>query len=108
MGSILTIADEKNAYTLTDRGTWIAYADKLDLMIVYQNDPELFNPYGVIAVNPALRPHANYMGAMMFIAWITSPEGQHIIGNFKINGQVLFFPVAVTAAQPQKKQETNR
>jgi tungstate transport system substrate-binding protein len=102
MGSILTIANEKNAYTLTDRGTLLAYADKLDLVILFEGGPELANPYGIIAVNPANYPQSNYMGAMMLIGWVTSPEGQKIIGSFKIKNQELFFPVAVPA-QPQKK-----
>jgi tungstate transport system substrate-binding protein len=102
MGAILTIADEKNAYTLTDRGTLLAYTDKLDLVVLFEGDPELFNPYGIIAVNPAVHPYVDYMGAMMLIAWITSPEGQKIIGSFKVNNQPLFIPLAVPVS-PGKK-----
>ncbi len=95
MGAVLQIADEKRAYTLTDRGTWIAFAEKLDLIIVVEGDPTLFNPYGIIAVNPAKHPEINYMGAMLLIGWLTSPEGQRLIGDFRKGGNALFIPSAV-------------
>jgi len=95
MGAVLQMADEKQAYTLTDRGTWLAYAAKLDLALLLEGDPKLFNPYGIIAVNPAVHPHVNYMGAMLLIAWFTSPEGQEIIGDFKKDNQALFIPLAI-------------
>jgi tungstate transport system substrate-binding protein len=60
-----------------------------------EGDAVLFNPYGVIAVNPAKHPHVNYDGAMAFIAWLTSREGQQMIASFKVDGDVLFFPDAV-------------
>jgi len=94
MGAVLNMADEKQAYTLTDRGTWIAFTKKLDLAILLEGDPELFNPYGIIAVNPARHPHAHYMEAMLLIAWLTSPDGQRLIAEFKQDGQVLFVPSA--------------
>jgi tungstate transport system substrate-binding protein len=92
MGAVLNMADEKQAYALTDRGTWIALSGKLELTILFEGDPELFNPYGIIAVNPALHPHVNYMEAMLLIAWFTSPEGQKLIADFKKDGQALFVP----------------
>lgn len=95
MGAVLQIADEKQAYTLADRGTWLAYSGKLDLKILLAGDPKLYNPYGIIAVNPAVHPSVNYMGAMQLIAWVTSPDGQKIIGDFKIAGQPFFIPMAV-------------
>ncbi|MEW6357528.1 MAG: substrate-binding domain-containing protein [Planctomycetota bacterium] len=95
MGAVLTIADEKQAYTLADRGTYAAFRDKGALQIVCEGDKRLYNPYGVIAVNPAKHTHVKYMEAMMLIAWLTSPEGQKMIGEYKINGEVLFFPDAV-------------
>jgi len=98
MGAILTMADEKNGYTLTDRGTLLAFSDKLELEVLYEDDPDLFNPYGIMAVNPALHAHTNYVGAMLLIGWMTSPEGQNIIGSFKMNNQLLFFPLAVPAS----------
>ncbi|UCD56599.1 MAG: molybdenum transporter, partial [Candidatus Hydrogenedentota bacterium] len=91
--------------TLSDRGTWIAYAKNLDLAIVFEGDPRLSNPYGIIAVNPAMHPHINYMGAMLLIGWFTSPEGQKIIGNFNKDGQRLFSPVAVSS--PDFSQKSN-
>jgi tungstate transport system substrate-binding protein len=83
------------AYTLADRGTYLSMKDKIALQVLVEGDPELFNPYGIIAVNPDRHPHVNYEAAMRFIAWITSTEGQRIIGGFKREGQLLFFPDAV-------------
>ena len=96
MGKVLTMAGELNAYTLTDRGTWLAYQSKLPLKILMEGDKRMFNPYGVIAVNPNKYPDINYMGAMRFVAWLTSVEGQHMIRDYKIHGQQLFVPEAVT------------
>ena len=97
MGAVLIIADQKRAYTLTDRGTYLAFRRKLNLSILVEGDPALFNPYHVIAVNPAKHPHVNYLGAMLLIGWLTSPEGQEIIANFgtKEFGQPLFIPAAI-------------
>lgn len=96
MGAVLVIADQKRAYTLTDRGTFLALRQKLDLKILVEGDPSLFNPYHVIAVNPATHPHVNYLGAMLFIGWLTSPDGQKIIASFGREkfGQPLFIPSA--------------
>lgn len=98
MGQTLQIADEKRAYTLTDRGTYLAYKGKIDLPILVEGDERLFNPYGIIAVNPAKHPHANYVYVMALIGWVTSVEGQRIIGNYKKFGKVLFHPTAITTA----------
>lgn len=95
MGTVLMMADEKNAYTLSDRATYLAYKDKLDLEILSQGDERLFNPYSIIAVNPDRYKEINYFGAMQLIAWITSVEGQKIIGDFRVAGEVLFHPTAV-------------
>jgi tungstate transport system substrate-binding protein len=96
MGSVLTMSNDMRAYTLADRGTWIAMKDKLPgLKIVSEGDPELFNPYGVIAVNPQKHPEVNYMAALQYVAWLTSVEGQKIIREYTIAGQVLFTPDAV-------------
>ena len=94
MGAALQMANEKKAYSLTDRGTFIALEKKIDLAILCEGDEQLFNPYGIIAVNPQRHPHVNYVYAMAFIGWVTSPEGQNIIGEFKKNGKVLFHPNA--------------
>jgi len=95
MGAVLTLADEKLAYTMADRGTYLAYRGKLDLIVLVEGDPRLFNPYGVIAVNPARHPHVRYAEVMEFIGWLTSTEGQGIIGDFRRDGELLFHPDAV-------------
>jgi tungstate transport system substrate-binding protein len=96
MGAVLTMSMDLRAYTLADRGTWLAMKDKLPGMkILSQGDPFLFNPYGVIAVNPMKWPKTNYLAAMQYIAWITSAEGQRIIRDYKVGGEQLFTPDAV-------------
>ena len=99
MGAVLTLADEKLAYTMADRGTWLAYRGKLDLLVLVEGDPRLFNPYGVIAVNPARHPHVRYQLVMEFIGWLTSAEGQAIIGDFRRDGELLFHPDAVPSTE---------
>lgn len=94
MGATLTLANEKEGYTLVDRGTYIAYEDKVDLAILSEGDERLFNPYGIIAVNPARHAHVKYLYAMALIGWITSVEGQKIIEKFKKGGKVFFYPNA--------------
>jgi len=94
MGAVLNIASEKQAYAITDRGTWVALRGKLDLTLLLEGDPRLANPYGVIAVNQARHPEARYMDAMLFIAWLTSVEGQELIAGFKVDGETLFSPDA--------------
>ncbi|MBZ0156424.1 MAG: extracellular solute-binding protein [Alphaproteobacteria bacterium] len=91
------IANEKRAYTLSDRGTWLATKDKdtLDMVIVLEGDPVLFNQYGVMAVSPEKHPHVKYKEAMEFIDWLVSREGQHAIASFRDkNGNALFIPNA--------------
>ncbi|MEJ2695695.1 MAG: extracellular solute-binding protein [Candidatus Sulfobium sp.] len=90
------IASEKRAYTLTDRGTWLATMDKdrLDMAILLQGDPALFNQYGVMAVNPARHKHVKYKEAMKFVNWLISKKGQKIIASYKRKGEELFFPDA--------------
>jgi tungstate transport system substrate-binding protein len=91
------IADEKRAYTLTDRGTWLATKDKdkLDMVIVLEGDTALFNQYGVMAVNPEKFKTVKYKEAMEFVNWIISKEGQDAIAAFKDkNGNPLFIPNA--------------
>jgi len=99
MGKTLQIANEIDAYTMTDRGTWLAYRGKLDLQLLFEDDPPLFNPYGIIAVNPKRHAHTNYIGAKKLIDWMTSPPVQKLIGEFRIHGQQLFVPSAALAAQ---------
>jgi len=96
MGAVLTMSKDLKAYTLADRGTWIAMESKLTGMaILSEGDADLFNPYGVIAVNPAKFPSTNYMAAMQYIAWVTSVEGQKIIRDYKMGGKTLFYPDAI-------------
>jgi len=95
MGATLQIADEKQAYVLCDRATFIAYKNKIRLVILSEGDPLLFNPYGVIAVNPDRYPHVKYMEAMQLIAWVTSVEGQKIIREYEIDGEILFHPMVI-------------
>ena len=92
MGEVLTMAGEMQGYTLSDRATYGAYRAKTGLDIVLAGDPKMFNPYGIIAVNPKKYPALNYDGAMDFANWITSPEGQKAIADFKVGGEQLFFP----------------
>jgi len=95
MEKTLRIANEKQAYTLTDRGTWLAIKDRLDLLILFQGDPVLFNQYGVMAVNPQKHKHVKYKEAMEFVNWIISKEGQNAIASFKDKlGNQLFIPNA--------------
>jgi len=94
MGEVLTMAAEMQGYTLTDRATYGAYRAKTGLAIVMEGDPKMFNPYGIIAVNPAKYKTINYQGAMQLIEWITSEDGQKKIAEFKVDGQQLFFPSA--------------
>ncbi len=95
MGTILTIANEKQAYTLSDRGTYIAYQDKLNLAITYSGGTALSNPYHIMAVNPDRYKNTNYDLAKKYINFVTSPKGQQIIGDFKKKGQQLFYPNAL-------------
>ena len=97
MGDVLMMTDEKKGYTLTDRGTWLAYMSKLDLGVLFQGDPVLHNPYGVIAVNPERHPRVNRDLARDFMDYLTGPEAQGIIATFRKNGQPLFHPDAVRA-----------
>lgn len=95
MGAVLSMADEQQAYTLSDRATYLArQATGLDLDILAEGDPRLFNPYGVIAINPENHPHVNSDGATAFIEWLTSVETQQRIGEFGLEqfGQPLFVP----------------
>ena len=94
MGEVLQMSGEMRAYTLTDRGTYISFRDKIGLPILLQGDERMYNPYGIIAVNPKKYPDANYKGATELINWITSPEGQQLIGSFKVGDEQLFVPSA--------------
>lgn len=94
MGQVLTMAAELGGYTLTDRATYAAYKDKTGLETLVEGDPRMFNPYGVIVINPQRHPKTNHAGAMAFADWLTSAVGQQVIATFKINGVQMFFPNA--------------
>ena len=94
MGEVLNMAAEMQAYTLTDRATYGAFRAKTGLAVEVEGDPKMFNPYGIIAVNPERQKSVNYKGATQLIEWITSDEGQKKIAGFKVDGQQLFFPSA--------------
>jgi tungstate transport system substrate-binding protein len=102
MGATLNVASGSNAYVLSDRATWSAFKNKGDLQILVQGDPRLFNPYGVILVNPAKHPNVKATEGQAFVDWIISPEGQAAIAAFKIDGEQQFFPDAVSGAQPAR------
>jgi tungstate transport system substrate-binding protein len=94
MGPTLNTAAGLGAYALTDRATWIAFANKQDLALLVEGDRRLFNQYAAILVNPEKHPHVKAEWAQAFIDWLVSPEGQEAIAGFKIGGQQLFFPNA--------------
>ena len=95
MGAALQVANERQAYVLCDRGTFLAYKNKIGLIILSEGDVLLFNPYGIMAINPARCSHVKYIEAMQLIAWVTSVEGQKIIGEYKKEGEILFHPMAI-------------
>ena len=99
MGKTITFADEKNAYAIADRGTYIAYkwgkTPAVDLEILFEGDETLANPYGVIPVNPKKFPHVKYDLAQQFADWLISARGQKVIADFKLEGKQLFFPDAI-------------
>ncbi len=94
MGSTLNTASGMNAYALTDRGTWLSFKNRGELVISVAGDQRLFNQYGVILVNPAKHPHVKKEMGQAFIDWVISLEGQKAIAEYKIGGEQLFFPNA--------------
>jgi len=94
MGPALNTASSMNAYILADRGTWLAFKNRGDLGIVVEGDRKLFNPYGVILVNPAKHAHVKKAEGLAFMEWLVSPEGQAAIASYKVGGEQLFFPDA--------------
>jgi tungstate transport system substrate-binding protein len=94
MGPTLNTASGMNAYALTDRGTWLSFKNRGELGIVVEGDQRLFNQYGVMLTNPAKHAHVKKAEGMAFIDWVTSPEGQKAIADYKIGGEQLFFPNA--------------
>lgn len=94
MGPTLNMAAATGAYTISDRATWGAFKNRRDLDLVYAGDPVLFNPYGVIPVNPARHAHVKKEAAERFAQWLISPTGQEAIAAFRADGQQVFFPNA--------------
>ena len=92
MGAVIQIANDKQAYTLSDRGTYLAHKDKIALVPVFEGDPELFNPYHVIIVNPEKHPYVKAELAQKYIDFIRGEMGQKIIREFKKSGEILFIP----------------
>jgi len=108
MGQVLNVANEQGGYTLSDRGTYLSQREEVDLVILVQgpieDGPEaLANPYGVMAVNPAVHDNVNYDLAMAYIGYLTSPQAQEIISDYEANGEQLFFPRAL-AEDPDFQQ----
>jgi tungstate transport system substrate-binding protein len=94
MGPTLNTAAGMNAYALTDRGTWLSFKNRGDLVISVEGDQRLFNQYGIILVNPAKHAHVKKDMGQAFIDWVVSADGQKAIADYKINGEQLFFPNA--------------
>ena len=94
MGPALNMASATNAYVLADRGTWLSFKNRGDLVVLVEGDTKLFNQYGVIVVNPAKHPHTKTALAQAFADWVVSAEGQASIADYKIGGEQLFFPNA--------------
>jgi tungstate transport system substrate-binding protein len=97
MGQTLNTASGMNAYALTDRGTWLSFKNRGELVISVEGDRHLFNQYGVMLVNPARYPHVKKEMGQAFVDWLISPEGQKAIAAYKIGGEQLFFPNAAGA-----------
>jgi tungstate transport system substrate-binding protein len=94
MGPTLNTAAAMNAYALTDRGTWLSFKNRADLVILVEGDARLFNQYGVMLVNPAKHPHVKKDAAKKVLDYLVSPAGQAAIADYRIDGEQLFFPNA--------------
>lgn len=94
MGATLNTAAGLGAYSLTDRGTWLSFRNRGDMDILLEGDPPLFNPYGVLLVNPERHPHIRADAAEKLVTWLTGTAGQAAIAAFRVDGQQLFFPNA--------------
>lgn len=92
MGAALNMASVTDSYTLTDRGTWISFGNKGSLAVLFSSEPPLFNPYGLILVNPERHEHVRHDLAVQFADWLTSLSGQNAISEFRVAGQQLFCP----------------
>ena len=97
MGAALNTAGGMNGYVLSDRGTWLSFKNRGDLEILVEGAKRLFNPYGNMLVNPERRPHVKRAEGQAFIDWVVGPEGQKAIADYKVGGQLLFFPNATAS-----------
>ncbi len=98
MGTTLNTASAMGGYTLTDRASWVSFGNKGDLGILVEGDARLHNPYAAIVVNPERHPHVHANEAQAFVGWLTSRGGQEAIAAYRVQGQQLFFPDAVSQA----------
>jgi len=94
MGATLNMAVGMGAYTLVDRGTWLAFSNRGDLEVLVEGDPRLVNPYSAILVSPERHPHVAAEAGRAFIDWLTGPEGREAIASHRVGGQQLFSPAA--------------
>jgi tungstate transport system substrate-binding protein len=108
MGATLNTAVRSNAYALTDRGTWISFGNKSGFKILVEGDPKLFNQYGVILVNPKKFARVKAKDGQTFIDWLTGPEGQAAIAEYKIGGKQLFFPNALLSKDRVMRMDGRR
>ncbi len=92
MGAVITLANERRAYTLADRGTYLSYIGGVEIGVLYEGDALLFNPYGIIAVNPERHPHVKLELGQALIEHVTSPLGRELIAGYRVGGEQLFFP----------------
>jgi tungstate transport system substrate-binding protein len=99
MGPTLNTAAAMNGYTLSDRGTWLSFRNRAGLAVLVRGDGRLYNQYGIMLVSPARHPHVKKDLGQAFIDWITSPEGQRAIADYRIGGEVLFIPNAQVVAR---------
>ena len=95
MGPALNMAASTGAYVLADRGTWLAFKNRADLVLLVEGDRRLFNQYGVMAVSPVRHPHVKAALAQGFVDWVVSPAGQAAIASYQVGGEQLFFPNAI-------------
>ena len=94
MGPALNMGSALDGYVLTDRGTWLSFKNRGNLVILVEGDKSLFNQYGVMVVNPAVFPHVKAALGQQFADWLVSSAGQSAIASYKIGGEQLFFPNA--------------
>jgi tungstate transport system substrate-binding protein len=100
MEPTLNMTASLGAYNLADRGTWLSFKNRQDLEVLFAGDAAIFNPYGIMLVNPAKYPAVKQQAGMKFIDWIVGPAGQAAIAEYKIGGEPCFFPSAAKYRNP--------